>query len=67
VNEAKETFLQVSLNPAGQAETPHVIAVLNDVTEFKNLQMQFVQSQKMQAISQLVNWRVAWPMISITC
>ena len=55
MNEAKETFLQVSLNPAGQAETPHVIAVLNDVTEFKNLQMQFVQSQKMQAISQLVN------------
>ena len=53
MNEAKETFLQVSLNPAGQAETPHVIAVLNDVTEFKNLQMQFVQSQKMQAIGQL--------------
>ena len=43
----------MSLNPAGQAETPHVIAVLNDVTEFKNLQMQFVQSQKMQAIGQL--------------
>lgn len=64
MNEAKETFLQVSLNPAGQAETPHVIAVLNDVTEFKNLQMQFVQSEKMQA---MVNWRVAWPMISTTC
>lgn len=52
-NEDKETFIQVSLNPAGNAETPHVIAVLNDVTEFKNLQLQFVQSQKMQAIGQL--------------
>jgi two-component system cell cycle sensor histidine kinase/response regulator CckA len=30
-----------------------VIAVLNDVTEFKNLELQFVQSQKMQAIGQL--------------
>ena len=53
VNEAKETFLQVSLNPAGDATSPHVIAVLNDVTEFKNLELQFVQSQKMQAIGQL--------------
>lgn len=53
VNESKETFLQVSLNPAGDADAPHVIAVLNDVTEFKNLQLQFVQSQKMQAIGQL--------------
>ena len=49
----EEVFIQVSLNPAGDAEAPHVIAVLNDVTEFKSLQLQFVQSQKMQAIGQL--------------
>ncbi|AGI67941.1 sensor transduction histidine kianse [Octadecabacter antarcticus 307] len=53
IHDSKEIYLQVSLNPAGDAETPHVIAVLNDVTEFKNLEMQFVQSQKMQAIGQL--------------
>ncbi|MGJ8610605.1 MAG: ATP-binding protein, partial [Octadecabacter sp.] len=48
-----EIHLQVSLNPAGDADAPHVIAVLSDVTEFKNLELQFVQSQKMQAIGQL--------------
>ena len=53
VSDKKETFLQVSLNPAGTTEDPHIIAVLSDVTEFKNLQLQFVQSQKMQAIGQL--------------
>jgi len=53
VHETNETFLQVSLNPAGNGDAKHVIAVLNDVTEFKNLQLQFVQSQKMQAIGQL--------------
>ncbi len=53
VGNSSETHVQVSLNPAGTPEDPYVIAVLNDVTEFKNLQMQFVQSQKMQAIGQL--------------
>ncbi|WP_418887975.1 ATP-binding protein [Octadecabacter algicola] len=53
VNDDRETFLQVSLNPAGQTNEPHVIAVLKDVTEYKNLEQQFVQSQKMQAIGQL--------------
>ncbi|MBU2993381.1 response regulator [Octadecabacter sp. B2R22] len=53
VNDSSETFLQVSLNPAGRSVEPHVIAVLNDVTEYKNLEQQFVQSQKMQAIGQL--------------
>ena len=53
VHDTREIHLQVSLNPAGDAENPHIIAVLNDVTEFKKLQMQFVQSQKMQAIGQL--------------
>ncbi|MEL6957741.1 MAG: ATP-binding protein [Pseudomonadota bacterium] len=53
VSDAKETFVQVSLNPAGDVDAPHVVAVLSDVTEFKSLEMQFVQSQKMQAIGQL--------------
>lgn len=53
VNDTKETYIQVSLNPAGDMESPHIVAVLNDVTEFKSLQMQFMQSQKMQAIGQL--------------
>jgi len=47
------TFVQVTLNIAGKANGPHLIAVLNDVTELKTLEAQFVQSQKMQAIGQL--------------
>ncbi|AKS46151.1 two-component system, cell cycle sensor histidine kinase and response regulator CckA [Octadecabacter temperatus] len=54
VHESKEIHVQVSLNPAGSEDgTDYVVAVLSDVTEFKNLEMQFVQSQKMQAIGQL--------------
>lgn len=53
IHETKEIHIQVSLHPAGDDETVHVVAVLSDVTEFKNLQLQFVQSQKMQAIGQL--------------
>jgi two-component system, cell cycle sensor histidine kinase and response regulator CckA len=49
----QDTFVQVSLNLAGSKEDPHLIAVLNDVTELKSLEAQFVQSQKMQAIGQL--------------
>ncbi|WP_245820615.1 ATP-binding protein [Flavimaricola marinus] len=49
----QDTFLQVSLNTAGAEDDPHLIAVLNDVTELKSLEAQFVQSQKMQAIGQL--------------
>jgi two-component system, cell cycle sensor histidine kinase and response regulator CckA len=49
----QDTFLRVSLNLAGQGEDQHLIAVLNDVTEHKSLEAQFVQSQKMQAIGQL--------------
>jgi len=52
-NARVETHIQVSLNAAGTPESPYVIAVLSDVTEFKNLELQFVQSQKMQAIGQL--------------
>ena len=49
----QDTFVQVTLNSAGGADDPHLIAVLNDVTELKTLEAQFVQSQKMQAIGQL--------------
>ncbi|MEN9011117.1 MAG: ATP-binding protein [Yoonia sp.] len=48
-----DTFVQVSLNSAGGDDDPHLIAVLNDVTELKTLEAQFVQSQKMQPIGQL--------------
>ena len=47
------TFVQVTLSTAGAGDARHLIAVLNDVTELKTLEAQFVQSQKMQAIGQL--------------
>lgn len=49
----KDQFVQVTLNTAGAGDDQHLIAVLNDVTELKTLEAQFVQSQKMQAIGQL--------------
>ncbi|MCU0909927.1 MAG: ATP-binding protein [Rhodobacteraceae bacterium] len=48
-----ETFLQVTLGAAGGRGAARLVAVLNDATELKTLQAQFVQSQKMQAIGQL--------------
>ncbi len=51
--ENRDVFVQVTLNTAGGMVDPHLIAVLNDVTELKTLEAQFVQSQKMQAIGQL--------------
>ncbi len=50
---SQETFVQVTLSRSGTAGDMHLIAVLNDVTELKSLEAQFVQSQKMQAIGQL--------------
>lgn len=49
----KEVFVQVTLNRVTEEGTPALIAVLNDATELKSLEAQFVQSQKMQAIGQL--------------
>ncbi|MEM9578338.1 MAG: ATP-binding protein [Pseudomonadota bacterium] len=49
----KEVFVQVTLNRITDAGEPALIAVLNDATELKSLEAQFVQSQKMQAIGQL--------------
>lgn len=49
----KDVFLQVSLSRVVENGEPSLVAVLNDATELKTLEAQFVQSQKMQAIGQL--------------
>lgn len=49
----QDTVVQVTLNVAGVGDDAHVIVVMNDVTELKTLEAQFVQSQKMHAIGQL--------------
>jgi two-component system cell cycle sensor histidine kinase/response regulator CckA len=49
----EERFLQIALERIQVAGTDVLIVVLNDATEFKSLEHQFVQSQKMQAIGQL--------------
>ena len=51
--EDKEVFVQVSLSPVKQEGKTVLVAMLNDATELKTLEAQFVQSQKMQAIGQL--------------
>lgn len=49
----QDTFVQVTLSLSGPANNQHLIAALNDATELKTLEANFVQSQKMQAIGQL--------------
>lgn len=49
----KEVFVQVALKRVIESGRPALIAILNDATELKTLEAQFVQSQKMQAIGQL--------------
>lgn len=49
----REVFLQVSLSRIVRDGEAFVLAVLNDATELKTLEAQFVQSQKMQAVGQL--------------
>lgn len=49
----REVFVQVTLSRMRNGEAPALIAVLNDATELKTLEAQFVQGQKMQAIGQL--------------
>lgn len=49
----REVFVQVTLSRVTEGGEPALIAVLNDATELKTLEAQFVQSQKMQAIGQL--------------
>ncbi|MEO0772605.1 MAG: ATP-binding protein [Pseudomonadota bacterium] len=49
----KDMFVQVTLNPIRDGGKTVIIAVLQDATKLKTLELQFVQSQKMQAIGQL--------------
>ncbi len=48
-----ELFLKIALTRVVENGETGLIAVLNDATELKTLEAQFVQSQKMQAIGQL--------------
>ena len=48
-----ETYLQITLGRPMEDDEGGLLAVLNDATELKTLEAQFVQSQKMQAIGQL--------------
>ena len=49
----REMFVQVTLGRIIEDGEPQLLAVLNDATELKTLEAQFVQGQKMQAIGQL--------------
>ncbi|MEL6647682.1 MAG: ATP-binding protein [Pseudomonadota bacterium] len=49
----KDVFVQVALSPVRDGGRTVLIAVLQDATKLKSLELQFVQSQKMQAIGQL--------------
>ncbi|MCG7518239.1 ATP-binding protein [Ruegeria sp. Ofav3-42] len=49
----KEVFVQVTLNRVTNNGRVCLMAVLNDATELKTLEAQFVQGQKMQAVGQL--------------
>ncbi|WP_299946159.1 ATP-binding protein [uncultured Ruegeria sp.] len=49
----KEVFVQVTLSRITKDGQVCLIAVLNDATELKTLEAQFVQGQKMQAVGQL--------------
>ncbi len=51
--DGRDVFLQVALTRAEIGGKSCLIAVLNDATELKTLEQQFVQSQKMQAVGQL--------------
>lgn len=50
---SSEVFLQISMSRVDLEEGPGLVVVLNDATELKTLEAQFIQSQKMQAIGQL--------------
>ena len=52
-NATQDMYLQVTLGRVETEGETGLVAVLNDATELKTLEAQFVQSQKMQAIGQL--------------
>ncbi len=49
----QELFLQITLGRRIENGRPVLVGILNDATELKTLEAQFVQSQKIQAIGQL--------------
>lgn len=49
----QELFLQITLGRTVENGRVVLVGILNDATELKTLEAQFVQSQKMQAIGQL--------------
>ncbi|MGH1446186.1 MAG: ATP-binding protein [Cognatishimia sp.] len=49
----REAYMQVTLGRLSDGQETALFAVINDATELKTLEAQFVQSQKMQAIGQL--------------
>lgn len=49
----EDTFIQVSLGNQGQGIHSELTAIIQDATELKTMEAQFVQGQKMQAIGQL--------------
>ena len=49
----QELFLQIALGRMLEDDQVVLVGILNDATELKTLEAQFVQSQKMQAIGQL--------------
>ena len=53
VTPGPELFLQITLGRAVENGKTVLVGILNDATELKTLEAQFVQSQKMQAIGQL--------------
>ena len=53
IRPSQETYLQITLRRVLDQGRAGLVAVLNDATQLKTLEAQFVQSQKMQAIGQL--------------
>ena len=53
VGAGPELFLQITLGRTVEDDRTVLFGILNDATELKTLEAQFVQSQKMQAIGQL--------------
>ncbi|MFC6687417.1 ATP-binding protein [Jhaorihella thermophila] len=51
--DGQDVFVQVTLTPVDEGGETVFLALLNDATELKTLEAQFVQGQKMQAIGQL--------------
>ncbi len=53
VRPAEDRFVQITLDTIARPGGTRLMGVMNDATELKTLEAQFVQSQKMEAIGQL--------------